>query len=159
MHKLKAGLQSSPIALAVWKLCTLLIFHLNGTGTNHHYHKNPQPSSLGVITYIFWGCKTFIFHGFSGPRVTTSQKNSPKKWWKQLIRSAPRRSPPSWSRIAECHLAMEPINPKPKTYRGHLAWDTNKRNSLKGHKNPICDSDVGTCRLFFLATHDKKNDF
>ena len=28
------------------------------------YHGNPQPSFLGVISPIYWGCKTFIFHGF-----------------------------------------------------------------------------------------------
>ena len=31
-------------------------------------HGNPKPSFLGVITHIL-GVKTFIFHGFWGPRV------------------------------------------------------------------------------------------
>ncbi len=28
-----------------------------------------KPSFLGVISPIYWGLKTFIFHGFGGPRV------------------------------------------------------------------------------------------
>ena len=27
-------------------------------------HGNPKPSFLGVISPIYWGLKTFIFHGF-----------------------------------------------------------------------------------------------
>ena len=27
-------------------------------------HGNPQPSFLGVISPMYWGLKTFIFHGF-----------------------------------------------------------------------------------------------
>ena len=30
------------------------------------YHGSPEPSFLGVIIPIYWGFKTFIFHGFGG---------------------------------------------------------------------------------------------
>ena len=30
------------------------------------YHGSPEPSFLGAIIPIYWGFKTFIFHGFGG---------------------------------------------------------------------------------------------
>ena len=38
-----------------------------GLEQNPH-HGKPKPLFLGVITYIYLGCKTLIFHGFGVQR-------------------------------------------------------------------------------------------
>ena len=49
-------------------LCLLLLFLfvlvvVDGCGS---YHGNPQPSFLGLLSPIFLGFKTYMFHGFLG---------------------------------------------------------------------------------------------
>ncbi len=48
-------------------------------------HGNPQPAVLGVISPMFLGLKTHMFHGFWGPKAETNSKGTCK--WMVGIRN------------------------------------------------------------------------